>query len=164
MTAGQNYNYLSTIDVNWMDVVFNDSAMLQSHELSVSGATETTNYYLSGAYYDQEGIAPGSQFTRYSMRFNFEQQMSDFLKMGTNTMFNYQDIMQADEGSYALVTPISASRFMLPYWNPYKADGSLASVNDGTWKGQGQNPLEWLQNNPLTYKKYKVFSTVFAEM
>ena len=164
MTAGQNYNHLSGIDVNWMDVVFNDSAMLQSHELSVSGATETTNYYLSGAYYDQEGIAPGSQFTRYSMRFNFEQQMSDFLRMGTNTMFNYQDIMQADEGAYALVTPISASRFMLPYWDPYKADGSLASVNDGSWKGQGQNPLEWLENNPVTFKKYKVFSTVFAEM
>ena len=45
LTSGQNYDYLSTIDVNWMDVVFNDSAMLQSHELSVSGATEKTNYY-----------------------------------------------------------------------------------------------------------------------
>ena len=164
MTAGQNYNYLSKIDVNWMDVVFNDSAMLQSHELSVSGATDKTNYYFSGGYYDQEGIAPGSLFERYSMRFNFEQQMADWLKMGTNTMFNYQNIQQADEGAYALVTPISASRFMLPYWNPYKADGSLASINDGSWNGQGQNPLEWLENNPLAYKKYKVFSTVFAEL
>ena len=164
LTGGQNYNYLSTIDVNWMDVVFNDSAMLQSHELSVSGATDKTNYYFSGGYYDQQGIAPGSQFTRYSMRFNFEQQMSRWLKMGTNTMFNYQDIMQADEGAYTLVTPISAARFMLPYWNPYKADGSLASLADGSWQGQGQNPLEWLANNPLTYKKYKLFSTVFAEI
>ena len=164
MTAGQNYDYLSKIDVNWMDVVFNDSAMLQSHELSVSGATDKTNYYFSGGYYDQEGIAPGSLFERYSMRFNFEQQMADWLKMGTNTMFNYQNIQQADEGAYALVTPISASRFMLPYWNPYKADGSLASINDGSWNGQGQNPLEWLENNPLAYKKYKVFSTVFAEL
>ena len=164
LTAGQNYNYLSTIDVNWMNVVFNDSAMLQSHELSVSGATDKTNYYFSGGYYDQQGIAPGSQFTRYSMRFNMEQQMSDWLKMGTNTMFNYQDIMQADEGAYTLVTPISAARFMLPYWNPYKSDGSLASLSDGSWKGQGQNPLEWLANNPLTYKKYKLFSTVFAEL
>ena len=164
LTGGQNYNYLSTIDVNWMDVVFNDSAMLQSHELSVSGATDKTNYYFSGGYYDQQGIAPGSQFTRYSMRFNFEQQMSRWLKMGTNTMFNYQDIMQADEGAYTLVTPISAARFMLPYWNPYKADGSLASLSDGSWQGQGQNPLEWLANNPLTYKKYKLFSTVFAEI
>ena len=164
LTAGQNYNYLSAIDVNWMDVVFNDSAMLQSHELSVSGATDKTNYYFSGGYYDQQGIAPGSQFTRYSMRFNMEQQMSNWLKMGTNTMFNYQDIMQADEGSYTLVTPISAARFMLPYWNPYKSDGSLASLSDGSWKGQGQNPLEWLANNPLAYKKYKLFSTVFSEL
>ena len=164
MTAGQNYDYLSRTDVNWMDVVFNDAAMLQSHELSVSGATETTNYYFSGGYYDQEGIAPGSLFERYSMRFNLEQQMSKWLKMGTNTMFNFQNIQQADEGAYALVTPISASRFMLPYWNPYKADGSLASIDDGSWNGQGQNPLEWLENNPLAYKKYKVFTTVFAEI
>ena len=163
MTAGQNYNYLSGIDVNWMDVVFNDAAMLQSYELSVSGATDKTNYYISGSYYDQEGVAPGSMFERYSMRFNFEHQMAGWLKMGANTMFNYQNIQQADEGSYALVTPISAARFMLPYWNPYKADGSLASINDGTWKGQGQNPLEWLENNPLAYKKYKVFSTLFAD-
>ena len=164
LTAGQNYNYLSTIDVNWMDVVFNDSAMLQSHELSVSGASDKTNYYFSGGYYDQQGIAPGSQFTRYSMRFNVEQYMSRWLKMGSNTMFNYQDIMQADEGAYTLVTPISAARFMLPYWNPYKEDGKLASLADGSWRGQGQNPLEWLANNPLTYKKYKLFSTVFAEL
>ena len=164
MTSGQNYNYLSGIDVNWMDVVFNDSALLQSHEVSVAGATDKTNYYLSGGWYDQEGVAPGSLFERYSMRYNFEQRMADWLKMGANTMFNYQNIQQADEGSYALVTPISAARFMLPYWNPYKADGSLASINDGSWKGQGQNPLEWLENNPLAYKKYKVFSTAFAEL
>ena len=163
MTAGQNYDYLSTIDVNWMDVVFNDNAMLQSHEVSVSGATDKTNYYLSGGYYDQQGIAPGSMFERYSMRFNFEQDMAKWLRMGTNTMFNFQNIEQADEGSYALVTPISASRFMLPYWNPYNADGTIASINDGEWKGQGQNPMEWLENNPLSYKKYKVISTVFAE-
>lgn len=68
MTAGQNYDYLSKTDVNWMDVVFNDAAMLQSHELSVSGATDKTNYYFSGGYYDQDGIAPGSLFERYSMR------------------------------------------------------------------------------------------------
>lgn len=164
LTAGQNYPFLSKTDVNWMDAVFNDSAMLQSHELAVSGATETTNYYFSGGYYDQDGIAPGSEFQRYSMRFNFEQQMSDWLKMGTNTMFNYQNIMQADEGAYTLVTPISAARFMLPYWNPFKADGSLASIGDGTWTGQGQNPLEWLENNPLAYKKYKMISTVFADL
>ena len=50
MTSGQNYDFLSKTDVNWMDVVFNDKAMLQSHEVAVSGATDKTNYYFSGVW------------------------------------------------------------------------------------------------------------------
>ena len=53
---------------------------------------------------------------------------------------------------------------MLPYWNPYNADGSLASENDGTWKGTGQNPIEWMANNPVEHKKYKLLSTVFVDI
>lgn len=163
MTAGQNYPLLSKTDVNWMEEVFNSAALLQSHEVSMSGADEKTNYYISAGYYSQEGTAAGSLFDRYSLRTNIERRATNWLKVGTNTMFNYQEIQQADEGSYTLVTPISAARFMMPYWSPYRADGSLASVGDGSWKGTGQNPLEWLENNPVKYKKYKVISTVFAE-
>ena len=83
--------------------------------------------------------------------------------IGTNTMMNYQTIERAESGQYTLVTPISAARFMMPYWNPHRPDGSLASIKDGTWKGEGQNPLEWLANNKISYKKYKVISTLFAE-
>ncbi|MGN1215296.1 MAG: SusC/RagA family TonB-linked outer membrane protein, partial [Candidatus Cryptobacteroides sp.] len=163
MSAGQNYDYLSTIDVNWLDAVFNNAALLQSYELSLSGASDKTNYYVSGSYYNQQGIAPGSSFGRYSFRYNFEPRIASSVKLGVNTMFNYQDIEQADEGSYTLVTPISAARFMLPYWNPFREDGSLASINDGSWKGQGQNPLEWIANNPLRYKKYKALAMAFVE-
>lgn len=163
LTDGKDYNLLSKTDINWLDVVYNDAAFLQSYELGVSGATDKTNYYVSGGYYDQDGIAVGSTFKRYSMRFNLEQQMAKWLRMGTNTMLGYQNIEQADEGEYTLVTPISASRFMLPYWDPYRKDGSIASIGDGSWKGQGQNPLEWLENNPRVYKKYKLMSTLFAE-
>ncbi|MBR4148578.1 MAG: SusC/RagA family TonB-linked outer membrane protein, partial [Rikenellaceae bacterium] len=159
----QNYNLLSQIDVNWMDEVFNSAAMLQSYELSVSGADEKTNYYLSGGYYSQEGTAAGSLFDRYSGRVNFDRRAAKWLKVGANMMFNFQNIQQADEGAYTLVTPISAARFMMPYWDPHRADGSLASISDGSWKGQGQNPLEWLANNPLSFKKYKMMSTVYGE-
>lgn len=163
-TEGKNYDLLSKINVNWLDVVYNEAALLQNHELAVSGANETTNYYISGGYHNQEGIALGSNFERYSLRFNFDHRMSKWLKMGANTMYNYQNIEQADEGAYSLLTPISAARFMLPYWNPYRVDGTMASINDGSWKGQGQNPIEWLENNPLTYKKYKTISTLYAEV
>ena len=163
LTDGKDYNLLSQTDVCWLDEVYNNAAMLQNYELSVSGANEKTNYYVSGGYYSQEGIALGSNFDRYSFRANIEQRAAKWLKIGTNTMLNYQDIEQADDGEYTLMTPISAARFMLPYWNPYNPDGSLASVNDGSWKGDGQNPLEWIKNNQRSYKKYKLVSNIFAE-
>ena len=163
MTDGQNYDVLSQTDVSWMDMVFNPRALLQNYELAVSGADDKTNYYISGGYYNQDGTAVGSGFERYSLRANLERKAAEWLKISSNTMLNFQNIQQADEGSYTLVTPISAARFMMPYWNPYNADGSLASINNGTWKGNGQNPLEWLENNPLTFKKYKMMETVAAE-
>ncbi len=163
MDAGQNYAVLSQTDINWMDVVFNSSAMLQNYELAVSGADDKTSYYVSGGYYNQQGTALGSGFKRFSTRQNFERKAGKRLKIGVNNMLNYQGIEQADEGAYTLVTPISAARFMMPYWNPYRADGTTASIADGSWRGNGQNPLEWLENNPVVFKKYKLLSTQFAE-
>ena len=162
--TGKDYDVLSRTDVNWLDMVFNDRAPLQNYEVSVNRATDRLNYFVSGGFYDQDGIAQSSTFRRYNMRANAEVKASNWLKVGTNSMVAYEEVEQADDGSYALYTPISACRFMLPYWNPYNEDGSLASENDGTWTGTGSNPIEWMANNPVTNKKYKVLSTVFAEI
>ncbi|MBP9998009.1 MAG: TonB-dependent receptor [Bacteroidales bacterium] len=164
LTDGKNYDFLSKTDVNWLKEVYSDNALLQNYEMSISGADDKTNYYVSGGYYDQQGIAIGSGFKRYSFKTNFERRAADWFTMGVNANLNYQEIEQADEGNYTLVTPISASRFMLPYYSPKKENGSLASVNDGSWKGMGQNPLEWLANNPLNYKKYKLFTSAYVEL
>lgn len=164
LDTGKDYGILSRTNVNWLDAVFNDKAMLQNYDLSVSRATERLNYFVSAGFYDQDGIAQGSSFRRYSMRANADVKASSWLKVGTNSMLAYEELEQAEDGSYALYTPISACRFMLPYWNPYRADGSLASENDGSWKGTGQNPIEWMANNPQKNKKYKILSTLYAEV
>ncbi len=164
LSEGQDYDKLSRTNINWMDMVFNDKAMLQSYDLSVSRATDNLNYFISGSFFDQEGIAQSSTFRRYNMRANTDVKASKWLKVGTNSMIAYEEVEQADDGEYALYTPISASRFMLPYWNPYRADGSLASEKDGSWKGTGQNPIEWMDNNPIKNKKYKVLSILYGEV
>lgn len=158
--TGKDYDVLSRTDVNWLDMVFNDRAPLQNYEISVNRATDRLNYFVSGGFYDQDGIAQSSTFRRYNMRANAEVKASNWLKVGTNSMVAYEEIEQADDGSYALYTPISACRFMLPYWNPYNEDGSLASENDGTWTGTGSNPIEWMANNPVTNKKYGVVDRI----
>lgn len=161
---GKDYELLSRTNVNWLNEVFNDTAPLQSYELSVNRATDRLNYYVSGGFFDQEGIAQSSNFRRFNMRANAEVKASNWLKVGTSTMTTYEEVQQAEEGAMALYTPIAGSRFMLPYWDPYNEDGSLASENNGTWTGTGQNPIEWMANNPVQYKKYKLLSTVFADI
>lgn len=158
------YNKIKNIDVNWMDAVYNNNAPSQSYDLSVNGATDKTNYYVSGSFFDQDGITIGSAFRRYNLRANVENRAKEWLKLGTSTLLAYEDVEQAEDGEYAIYAPISASHFMLPYWNPYNEDGSLASQNDGEWKGSGQNPIEWMQNNPVKHKTYKVISSLFAEV
>lgn len=155
---------LERININWRDVVFNNNAPFSTYELSASGASEKFNYFISGSYYGQEGIAMGSDFDRYSFRSNLEARVTNWLKIGTNTAFSYEKMMEADEGEYTTVTPISASRFMLPYWNPYKEDGSLTSISDGTWLGTNQNPLEWLANNDRRVNKAKLIASAFIEI
>ena len=162
LSTGKDYNRLSQIDVCWLDEVYNNSALLQNYELSVSGANEKDELFRLRRLYSQDGVAVGSYFDRYSIRANIEQRAAKWLKIGTNTMLNYQNIEQADDGEYRLVTPISAARFMLPYWNPYRPDGSLASVNDGSWLGDGLNPSNGSKTTAANTRNTNS-SSLFAE-
>ncbi len=163
LDANKNYEMLRNIDVDWHKIIYQDNAPLRNYEVSVSGATPNINYFVSGGYYRQKGISLDSDFERYTFRSNFETTVTKWLKLGTNSTFSYENYHTSIDGDYTLQTPISASRFMLPYWNPYRADGSIASVSDGSWLGEGENPLEWLMNNKMDTKSYKVISNVFAD-
>lgn len=155
---------LEKTDINWKDQVFRDNAPTQNYDVSVSGATNRINYYFSAGYMDQQGTAINSRFTRYSLRSNLEVRANDWLKFGTNTSLAYSLANEADYGSYSIITPISASKFMLPYWDPYKKDGGYASPSDDTWRGSYENPLEWADANPLERTRMHVLSSTFLEL
>ncbi|WP_372754489.1 SusC/RagA family TonB-linked outer membrane protein [Labilibaculum sp.] len=59
---------------DWQDEVFNYDAPVQNHQVSISGATDKTNYFASFGYYTQDGIIGGdydkSNLERYSIRLN----------------------------------------------------------------------------------------------
>ena len=66
---------------NWQDLLFNDNAPIMQHDVSVSGATEKVNYYLSLGYFTQDGIVGG----------NYGQSNYDRLTIRANNMFNLLD-------------------------------------------------------------------------
>lgn len=76
------YSYGEGTD--WQDEVLNDNAPVMNHEVSVSGASEKINYYLSLGYYGQDGIVGGdkdrSNYRRLSLRSNTKYTLFDDTK------------------------------------------------------------------------------------
>ncbi|WP_037317037.1 TonB-dependent receptor [Salegentibacter sp. Hel_I_6] len=72
---------------DWQDEMFT-RAMMQSHNLSITGGNEKTNYAMNVGYLDQEGIALGSSFNRLNLRGTVDSQLKDYLKTGINFAFN----------------------------------------------------------------------------
>jgi TonB-linked SusC/RagA family outer membrane protein len=72
---------------DWQDEIFRSSP-IQNHELSLSGGTQRSQYFLSGSYLDQQGVVIGSGFSRGNFRFNFDQHINERLKAGVSLSLN----------------------------------------------------------------------------
>ena len=63
---------------DWQGELFHNAPM-SKHQLSLSGGTPATTYYLSGEYLTQEGIALGSGFKRYGIRLNLDNKPREWM-------------------------------------------------------------------------------------
>ena len=77
-----NGDKITGFGTNWQDLLFNDNAPITQHDVSVSGASEKINYYLSLGYYTQDGIVGG----------NYGQSNYDRLTIRSNNQFNLFDV------------------------------------------------------------------------
>ncbi len=78
---------------DWQEALFR-TAVTTDHSLAVSGGTESTQYRLSGGYTYQQGVAIESNFERYSLRLNLDNQTTEWLEVGTslNLSRTHEDI------------------------------------------------------------------------
>ena len=77
---------LSLLD--WQDEFYR-TAMVQDYSLSVSGATDNVNYMFSGGYMNQEGLATGTGYERFSFRANVESKINKYISLGINLAPTY---------------------------------------------------------------------------
>jgi hypothetical protein len=75
---------------DWQKELFRKAPMM-NHTLTVSGGDARTQYLLSTSYFNQEGIALGSDFTRYSVRLNLDNKTTNWLKIGTSLQLAHID-------------------------------------------------------------------------
>lgn len=67
--------------LDWQDNFFR-TAPIQEYSLNISGGSDNTNYMFSGGYFDQEGIATGTGYTRITLRSNIETKINKWMTAG----------------------------------------------------------------------------------
>lgn len=160
MTAASKQRALDSIagiDINYTDLFYRQG-ITQTHELSMSGGTDRTRFYLSGGYFDQQGIDLSSYLKRYTVRFNLDH-TADKLTVQLNSAIGYSQSSFAEGevlGNSAR-NPFQMTYRAKTYENPYKADGSL---NFGTSSPlalkQVANLLEGIQNSSRRTNQIKI--------
>jgi TonB-dependent starch-binding outer membrane protein SusC len=112
---------------DWQKELFNPAPM-QKHQLGFSGGNDKTTYYMSGEYLDQDGVAEGSGFKRYSFRLNLDNKPRQWATLGMNLNFNQTDenLVTTNYGDAA--SPLIANALRLTPQIPVK------NLN-GSWGG-----------------------------
>lgn len=93
----QKINDFIANSVDYQDEVYR-TAIAQNYQLSFRGGSEKMNYYVSGNYLDQEGLAINTNFKRYSLRSNINADLTDKLTMSTSLNLIRQEGLNNDPG------------------------------------------------------------------
>ena len=131
-----NWNNFSE-KTDWQNEIF-QNGVTSNYQLSVSGKSNGTNYYVSAGYTSQNGAVRSSELERASFKINLDQQINDWLKVGSRIAYtSYRDVDINDNNNVnaggvllgALTTPSVIGIF--------NDDGSFTSNPFQNW----ENPL-----------------------
>lgn len=146
---------------DWQEAMFQHGE-IQNHQLSFSGGKDKTNYYLSLNYFNQKGILIGSDFKRYTTRFNLDHQLKSWLKIGfsTNASRSIQNVTLADAAEGTI------------WWGGVQSPLIPVKNLDGTWGGGTTiGGFQYGQDNPIarsfyrgnTSTNWQVFGSTYAD-
>lgn len=161
----------SIVNTNWYDVVYRQ-ALSQNHSISISGASDKTNYYFSAGVSDQDGFIKNNTFKRNTARFNINQKVNDWLKFVGNINYTNSTNEAPNTGSLpggafatsGLARLAQTSAPNVPARNP---DGTY-NINSSNLLGFGNNlvqsgfvnALPILDLNSFTSESNRILATV----
>ena len=146
---------------NWQNAIFRTAAE-QSHNISVSGATDKSDFYISGGYFKQDGTILGYNFDRYTIRGVVNSQVKDWLKMGTTFGASRSD---ENVGLGSNTGIIYNALLAAPDQAVYNPDGTYAAPQyvNGQFEG-GPNPVQQALNITNTLTRSEVNGNIYADI
>lgn len=106
------------VDQDWQDEAFQDASQMNI-DVSASGGTDKTRFFLSGSLSDQDGILIDNNLARYAGRLNLDHTVSDKLNIGMNVTVsrNFQNRL-ANDNSFATPLQLVAQPPIQPVIDP----------------------------------------------
>jgi TonB-dependent starch-binding outer membrane protein SusC len=155
-------------DVNQLNAILREG-IIQSHSISISGGEGKTHYFISGNYFDQQGIIKGSDYNRISARANVDSQVKDWLKTGVNiniTKATTDLIGSSGDGAGGNGgSVIRYALFRTPAIPIYDSKGDFVDKPDRyDLFGDGYNPVGMLAYNNNKLISNRVFGKYFVEL
>ena len=111
-------------DFYWQSALF-QTAPISNYELSISGAEEKLNYYVSAGFFDQDGILRNSEFKRFSARANTEYKATERFRIGNTFTYSNTRTNRVSEGTTDARGVIFRTLTRVPTESPYNPDGSI---------------------------------------
>jgi TonB-linked SusC/RagA family outer membrane protein len=107
-------------DYNWQDAVWRN-ALLQQHNIGISGGTENIKYNISAGFLDQDGALRWHGYKRYNGLANVSATVNKYLTVGTNISYNYSKSASPyyENANFMLMVMTQS-----PMDKPYINDGS----------------------------------------
>ena len=133
-------------------------APTQNYALSYSGGTKKSNFYVSGAYFNQKGIVKTTSYERITLQFNHDTELLDWLRFGHKLSLNH-DVKQS--GDYNILNTMIA----LPTQAIKNEDGTWAGpVGLAMYVGDVANPIGKMMENRSKTSGYNLLGNIYAEI
>lgn len=161
LTVAELAGQAAGTSTDWQDVIYK-TGLVTNHDLSLSGGSEGTQFGLGLGYFKEEGVVPGQDFRRFSLRSTIDHRVNKRVKIGLNTL---NSLSHTDgEG----LNPIYNTMKLSPLTSPYNADGTMnwapiLGTNDGTQI----NPLTIIDNDDAIVnrrRRLRTFNSLYGEL
>lgn len=143
-------------NTDWQSLILKQGSQ-QNHSLGVQGGNEKTQFYISAGYFKDNGIMPGLDFTRYSLRANVDHQINKVIKVGISSYMMYS----LKNGNS--LNPYNFTLQQNPLGRPYDDNGNLifSPTNDALLTNPLAEIIPGAQVDQI--KKYRIFNSIYAE-
>ncbi|MDR0229941.1 MAG: TonB-dependent receptor [Flavobacteriaceae bacterium] len=147
-------------DTNWLDLI-TQKGKVTDMDLSFSGGSEKTTYYISGAYMQQDGVIKDNSMKRFNINTKLQTDVTPWLTVGTNNNVSYVRNNQVP-GPNMGTTIVARAIEQRPFDRPYKPNGDY--YVGGTEELLRHNPMQILNEQTAYLDQYRYIGNLFADI